>query len=314
MLRDAVMNAVAHLVGHLPREAIARMASRASRDLDDDARRADVVEALADNLSTLLNACRLDELTVAAKSLNVSTAADPAVNATHVAQLRQRLWRWGAIAEAGTDEHLGTALQPIPALIAGRLVHQAAPDGLFPPSSSWPRPVLESRDAEPPDEEPDSIDELLFAADRALGVRLGSRGVDKGAWGVRAASLLGVMDRGDIEPDWRGDVELKTVPVVRDRSGLWKISEDPAICMVDAAPIAKLQRVLWLVRASLPDDAVLLSWYLMTWNDEIARLVTRDLHTRPKGPKGTSARAYYLHKRFFADVGLLATLNGPVRR
>ena len=31
-------------------------------------------------------------------------------------------------------------------------------------------------------------------------------------WGVRAAALIGVPERGGDEPDWRGDVEIKTVP------------------------------------------------------------------------------------------------------
>ena len=65
-----------------------------------------------------------------------------------------------------------------------------------------------------------------------IGVRLGRRGRDKGAWGVRAAALLGVTERGDGEPDWRGDVEIKTVPIARDRTQLWRIVEDPAIAMV----------------------------------------------------------------------------------
>ena len=69
--------------------------------------------------------------------------------------------------------------------------------------------------------------------------------------------------------------------------------------------------MLWLCRAPLPDgDATFLSWYLLDWDPEVARLVGRDLHTRPKGPRGSRGRGWYLHKRFFADAGLLATLNG----
>ena len=78
--------------------------------------------------------------------------------------------------------------------------------------------------------------------------------------------------------------------------------------------IAKLQRTLWLARADLADgDATIVSWYLLEWDAHVARLAHRDLHQRPKGPAGTDQRALYLKKRFFADVGLLATLNcgGP---
>ena len=104
----------------------------------------------------------------------------------------------------------------------------------------------------------------------------------------------------------------------------WRVTEDPAVAMVAAGPLTKLRRVLWMVRATLPDDAAdaagdefagapatFLSWYFVEWDAEIARLVRRDLHTRPKGPRGTSSRGWYLHKRFFVDAGLYATLNGP---
>jgi len=142
-------------------------------------------------------------------------------------------------------------------------------------------------------------------------VRLPARGRDKGAWGAAAAALLGVVERGHDEPDWRGDVEVKTVPVARDRSGRWRVTEDPAVAMFGAQPLGKLRRVLWLVRAGVGDGATLLSWYFVEWDAEVARLVRRDLHTRPKGPRGTDQRGWYLHKRFFVDAGLYPTLNGP---
>ena len=66
-----------------------------------------------------------------------------------------------------------------------------------------------------------------------------------------------------------------------------------------------------LVRAAAGDGATLLSWYFVEWDAEVSRLVRRDLHTRPKGPRGTDQRGWYLHKRFFLDAGLYATLNGP---
>jgi hypothetical protein len=166
--------------------------------------------------------------------------------------------------------------------------------------------------AAPPGEEPDTLDELLGAADRAIGVRLGMRGRDKGAWGLRAARLLGIVERNEREPDWRGDVEIKTVPVARDPSGLWRVVEDPAIAMANEPALAKLARTLWLARTDLDKaDATVVSWYLLDWDPDIARLVRRYLHERPKGPAGSSARGQYLHKRFFADAGMLATLNGP---
>ena len=62
----------------------------------------------------------------------------------------------------------------------------------------------------------------------------------------------------------------------------------------------------------LVDDATIVSWYLLDWDADVARLARRYLHDRPKGPAGTLARGRYLGKRFFADCGLLATLNGQL--
>jgi hypothetical protein len=76
--------------------------------------------------------------------------------------------------------------------------------------------------------------------------------------------------------------------------------------------LAKLVRTLWLLRVDLHGgDATILSWYLLERDAHVARLHHRYLHARPKGPAGTAQRGLYLHKRFFADAGLLATLNGP---
>jgi hypothetical protein len=312
------VNAVRVLARRLPWTALARLGrgarTPAPGDAGDRGAHRDRVTARHEReLAGLLNALTVDELAEVARA-TLGPRAQPTRDAP---SLRRALWRWGAELEAGGPSYLGTPLQPIPAILGGRLVHQAPPRGQAPPASSWPRPLPPPVEPDPPASEPDTLDELLAAADRALGVRLGPRGIDKGAWGTRAAALLGVVERKTGEPDWRGDVEVKTVPIARDPSGLWRVTEDPAISMATAAPLAKLQRVLWLARADVdapdrPRDATIVSWYLLDWDPEIARLVRRDLHSRPKGPRGTSARGLYLHKRFFAAAGLLATLNGPV--
>ncbi len=299
------MNAAARYACHLSRDALVRRVRR--RDADTAALAAALGARHAHDLASLLNRLGLAELREIAAAERLALAEDVEPGAA-----REALWHHGARLEAGGDAHLGSALQPVPHVIAGSLRHLAPPRGAHPPAPRWPRPVPPPAPAAPPADEPDSVDELLAAADRALGVRLGARGRDKGAWGARAAALLGVVERGAGEPDWRGDVELKTVPVAPDARGWWRVTEDPAVSMVDGSPLGKLQRVLWLARASLPGgDATFVAWYLLEWDDVVSRLVARDLHTRPKGGAGSTARGWYLHKRFFADAGLLAALNGP---
>lgn len=269
-----------------------------------DAARELIVARWGDDLCGLLNAMTRGELAAIARELGVRRDG-------RSPELRVALWEAGAALERG-DHEVSPALQPRPIVLGGHLVVQLPPRGLYPPSASWPRPVPLDRAPDPPADEPDTVDDLLAAADRMLGVRLGPRGRDKGAWGMRASALLGVIERGHDEPDWRGDVEVKTVPVARQPDGLWRVVEDPAIAMAEQGwAVAKLQRTLWLARTDLEDgDATIVSWYLLDWDPTIATLARRYLHERPKGPAGTLLRGLYLHKRFFADSGFLATLNG----
>jgi hypothetical protein len=313
------VNAVVHFAQLAPAEAVRRLAALrvvrfeatdafAATDrvhgLDIDEARRRVIARWEGDLCGLLNAMTRGELAAIASRLYLP--ADGRAPA-----LRARLWGHGAELERG-GAAIAAPLQPRPVVLGGHLVVQAAPRGLYPACEAWPRAVPAAAPARPPDDEPDTVDDLLAAADRAIGVRLGRRGTDKGAWGNRAAALLGVVERGEGEPDWRGDVEVKTVPVAREESGLWRVVEDPAIAMVgEGGALAKLQRTLWLARTDLDGgDATIVSWYLLDWDPYVARLARRYLHARPKGPAGTDQRGLYLHKRFFADAGLLATLNG----
>ena len=279
------------------------------RALDNDEAHARVIARWGGDLCGLLNALTRGELGALAEALGV-----PAHGRSP--ELRAALWERGARLEAG-DAPVTPALQPRPVVLGGHLVLQAPPRGLYPAAPTWPRTLPRAAPPAPPEGEPETLDDLLAAADRAIGVRLGRRGRDKGAWGLRAAALLGIVEQGRSEPDWRGDVEVKTVPVGRDPGGRWRVVEDPAIAMLGEPVLAKLQRTLWLVRVTLDDDgrgeeadAAILSWYLLEWDAEVARLARRYLHRRPKGPAGTSQLGLYLHRRFFADAGLLATLNG----
>ena len=310
------MNAVEHFVRLLPTDAVRRLAALKAnrfaavthaplRDVDAEAARDHVTSRWDGDLCLLLNAMTRGELSQLAEALGMSSAG-------RAQELRELLWKRGAELER-RGVAVSPAVQPRPVLLGGHLVVLAPPRGMYPPSDVWPRTLPPPAPAAPPDEEPDSLDELLAAADRTIGVRLGGRGRDKGAWGLRAAALLGVVERGGAEPDWRGDVEIKTVPVAREPSGLWRIVEDPAIAMLDeGGALAKLQRTLWLARSDVDhDNATIVSWYLLEWDPTVARLARRYLHVRPKGPAGTDQRGLYLHKRFFADAGMLATLNGP---
>jgi len=308
-----LMNAVAHMVALLSPDAIRRLAALRRRPaerargprvaLDTGEATASVIARWGGDLCGLLNAMTRAEL--AALALQLGVAAAPGSPA-----LRAALWQHGAALERGASE-VSPAVQPRPIVLGGHLVVQAPPRGLYPPSATWPRGLPPPRSPAPPPAEPDTLDELLAAADRAVGVRLGERGRDKGAWGTRAARLLGVVERNEAEPDWRGDVEVKTVAIARDPSGWWRVTEDPAIAMLNEPALAKLARTLWLARGDVgAGDATIVSWYLLDWDPDIARLARRDLHDRPKGPAGSAARGLYLHKRFFADAGLLATLNG----
>jgi len=285
---------------------------RGRATLDIEEARARVIARWRGELCGLLNAMCRAELAELAAALRVATPTG-----VRSPTLRTALWTWGAAFERGGIE-VPAGLQPRPILLGGHLVIQSAPRGMAPPCASWPRPLPEHAPPAPPDDEPETLDDLLAAADRAIGVRLGPRGRDKGAWGTRAAQLLGIVERGQGEPDWRGDIEVKTVPVAREASGHWGVVEDPAIAMVGEghgeSTLAKLQRTLWLARATVPGmpapDATIVSWYLLDWDPEVARLARRYLHTRPKGPAGTTGRGVYMHKRFFAEAGLLASLNG----
>ena len=307
------MNAVARMTTLLAPDAVRRLAGlRVSRfERGVAVRGIDVAEATcvvtdrwAADLCGFLNALTRGELAHVASGLAVDGAG-------RSPELRARLWEVGATLERGGGE-VAAAVQPRPSLLGGHLVIEAAPRGMYPPAPCLPRAIPPPAIARPPLEEPDSVDELLGAADRAIGVRLGPRGRDKGAWGARAQALLGVGAHNERCPDWRGDVEIKTVAIAREPgSARWRIVDDPAIAMVDEPVLAKLQRTLWLARADVGDgDATIVSWYLLEWDAEVARLAHRYLHARPKGPAGTDARALYLHRRFFAETGLLATLNG----
>ncbi len=313
------MNAVERMAPLISSEAVRRLAALKVQRFDktrvparvaatNEQAVATVIARWGNDLCALLNAMTRDELADLATAMRITAGKDARAD-----ELRVAVWDRGAEIERD-GVSVSTMIQPRPIVLGGHLVVQAPPRGMAPATLAYPRAIPEPRPWIPREDEPDSIDELLDAANDAIGVRLGARGRDKGAWGVRAAQLLGVVEKGHDEPDWRGDVEIKTVPVEQEANGYWNVVEDPAIAMVGEGGLAKLQRTLWLARATLDDgtDATIVSWYLLEWDAHVARLVRRYLHQRPKGPRNTTQKGMYLHKRFFADAGMLATLNGSL--
>ena len=301
------MNAVREFARELSRSrifvALGALDRRRLLDMDTDHLRTRLSQRHEHSLAAFLNRVQRAVLDVLCEALKVDGEGT-------VGELRARLWLRGAELEAGGEHHLGTAYQPIPIVLGSRLVYPGPLHGKCPPCTEWPRPVPPQVKEPSVGREPESLEELLANADLLLGLRMGAQGRDKGIFGTRVEALLGIAQRGLAEADWRGDVEVKTVPVVRDRAGWWRVKEDPAISMEHVDPCIKLRKVLWVARASQRKNSPILSWYYQEWDSKIAALATRFLHQRPKGPRGTSNKGWYLQKRFFLHSGFLTSLNG----
>jgi hypothetical protein len=302
------MNAVREFAIALERRRIVqalkgRGAPKVDSSLDTEVLRARLVGRFQASLSGFLNRAQRGDLESLCRERGLADEGT-------VGELRARLWLHGAELEAGGAEHVGSAYQPVPIVLGSRLVHQGPIRGQYPRVSSWPRQIPDAVLEPGAEREPETLEELLANADRLLGLRLGPRGRDKGIYGTRIAALLGVRERGLPEPDWRGQVEVKSVPVIRDRAGWWRVKEDPAIAMAQVDPRVKLRRVLWIARVGGEGDSPILSWYYQEWDHEVEALAGRYLHHRPKGPKGTSNKGWYLQKRFFLYSGFLKSLNG----
>jgi len=311
-------NAVRVLIAALPKDALrARLEREQLRRTDRLASRYDL------DLAGFLNGAATAELRALAGACGLPPTGTPGL-------LRQRLWAWGAALERralGIDAPRAE-VQPPAVLVRGVLqvaravrptraatgVSLSARLARFPPAASWPRPVppAPSGPLVPPDDPPASLDALLARADALLGVRLGTRGRDKGQHGARISALLGIPRSSDASPDWRGEVEIKTFAVVRASGADWRIKDGPAISMRSIDADAKLARVLWIVRV---DDgevpgAPVLSWYYQELDGDLTQALTRARHLRPKGGKGTEKKGWYLRPEFFEFCGLMRSLNG----
>jgi hypothetical protein len=292
------------MANHLGREAVVHaLGGRVKPGLETVELRRRLVRRYELSLARLLNSLRKPELETLAEDCKLSTSGS-------AGELRARLWLYGARLEAGSERWLGAPWQPVPIALSGKLEYQGPIRGLCPRCDSMPRAVPEPVSEPEAIGEPESLEDLLDRASRLVGIRLGRRGADKGIYGTRIAELMGVQEHGFAEPDWRGEVEIKTVPVVRDRAGWWRVKEDPAISMEGVDPRLKLERVLWIARVADEEDSPILSWYYQEWDAAVARWAHRYLHQRPKGGAGTTAKGWYLQKRFFLVCGFLRSLNG----
>jgi hypothetical protein len=309
------MNAVAALVGLLPADLVR---ARLERDglpwggtASACARR---LRARYDvDLVGFLNGAGVAELRALAGRLDLGAGTAGA--------LRQKLWLWGAARErralATTGAAAGdiAAVQLVPILAGGRLALGRRPEptaplpaargARFPAADAYPRAVPPPRAAAETGAEPTSLDALL-------GVRLGNRGRDKGHYGHRIAELLGLARSSSPRPDWRGEVEVKSLAVVRAEAARWRIKDGPALSMRSVDAAAKLARVLWIVRIDEGEvaGAPILSWYYQELHGDLAAALERARHLRPKGGAGTTGRGWYLRRDFFAACGLLRSLNG----
>jgi hypothetical protein len=313
-------NAVVHLAGRLPADLIRKRLEREgiSTRGGPTTRLRRLRARYELDLLGFLNGATVHELRALAAALEIPSTSAPA------ASLRHRLWSWGAALELRAIGQHAVGVQPVPTLSsAGRLSLArrrpiddaplpAARDARFPPCDRYPRAVPDPRPAPAPATEPESLDDLLLRADGLLGVRLGTRGRDKGAFGRRISDLLGIRPSSSPAADWRATVEIKSLAVTRALEARWRLKDGPAIAMRSVDPGAKLARVLWIVRVDereLPDSPVL-SWFYQELDADLTAALERARHLRPKGGAGTLARGWYLRRDYFDACGLLRSLNG----
>ncbi len=286
------MNAVQLLVEGLARSTLIRLADDPNAsELTPEILVTNVVRRYELRLLRFLNELLTDELTEIAQSRGIELQP-------HF-HLRQTIWLWAHRCEGGKQTCP-------PDVVSGKLVVFKEGPGTMPESVGWPRSVAST--TAPRCRLPQTVDELLSNATALIGAAFPPQGTNKGAFGIAVATALGLREDNASEPDWMGEIEVKTIPV-RKKNGLWTVKEDPAITMDSGSPYHKLQRVLWIARTT-EEPATVLSWFLQSLEPEVKQLAERYLHLRPKGGAGTNRFGWYMHKRFFTECGFLYSLNG----
>ena len=223
------MNAALHFASLLPHAVRARLAGGARRDVDRALRR-----AFAGDLAALLNRMRKEELVHLAGALGGRERRGRVAARSPLARGRR--------ARGGRR---GGARPPV---AAGPRGARRPPGGARPGARAGAarRSLCRGRCRHPrraagcPIDEPDTLEDLLARATELAGSGWAPAAATRGNTAPGSPSLLGLSERGAAEPDWRGEVEVKTVPVVRDPGGLWRVAEDPAVSMADVAPERKL--------------------------------------------------------------------------
>ena len=300
------MNATHHFLKQLNRQALIgvwakRFGEHPGLDVSTITLRENLLEQFRSDLGGFLNCCNRNELDKIALDVGCNLKVS-------IGEMRLALWERATVLEQtdGVLRDFGSNAKP--SLLRGKVVFLQKGNGIDAVSSG---PVFLDSGTHllAFDSEPDDIEELLRRAECLRGEAIPMQGRDKGGYGAWIAERLGLIERGLAEPDWQGEVEVKTLPVAKDGMGHFYVSEDPAIAMENVDPLLKLKKVLWVSRSVDEKTSRILGWYYQVWNWDVERLIKRDLHQRPKGGKGATTKGWYLHKRFFIDSGLLYSLE-----
>lgn len=293
---SGVTNAVLYYLERLPGKTLRRLGGERCRDWTLSRTTIFLESEFDMDLAGFLNHLNKEEL------FELCVACTLEKEGASLGELRICLWKHGAALEVSRSHILQKGSQLLPVLMGERLYTLSSYESICPTNYQCP-PALGIREGEPAD-----LDDLLCRAHSLMGTKF-SLSKNKGVIGQQIALGLGLQEDNVAEPDWRGEVEVKSLPVVETAEGYWRPKEDPAISMETVSPLGKMQKILWMVRSSEQKRGKVLFWYYQELDAGLTRLAHKYLHTRPKGPANTDKRGWYLHKNFFFENGLLLELN-----
>ena len=227
------MNATHHFLKQLNRQALIgvwakRFGEHPGLDVSTITLRENLLEQFRSDLGGFLNCCNRNELDKIALDVGCNLKVS-------IGEMRLALWERATVLEQtdGVLRDFGSNAKP--SLLRGKVVFLQKGNGIDAVSSG---PVFLDSGTHllAFDSEPDDIEELLRRAECLRGEAIPMQGRDKGGYGAWIAERLGLIERGLAEPDWQGEVEVKTLPVAKDGMGHFYVSEDPAIAMENVDP------------------------------------------------------------------------------